>query len=206
MIQPHLGKLHRLVPLAAGLVAAAEGTAAQVRKIKRERRTSLRYKALGVGPDTPLWNELANTVVATLGPRGDKAKLARLLGVSRQRLHLFLVAKTAHPDAERTLKLLAWLQAANAASPRADSSAISPPAHSCFCQIMGFRRSAVSIKRATRSAHTAQRPCKIRSPAFPCQSNRRSRPPCDTARTRHCTKASGARRAEPTPKATRLVD
>ena len=111
MNQPHLGKLHRLIPLAAGLVAAAEGTAAQVRKIKRERRTSLRYKALGVGPDTPLWNELANAVVATLGPRGDKAKLARLLGVSRQRLHLFLVAKTAHPDAERTLQLLAWLQA-----------------------------------------------------------------------------------------------
>ena len=111
MIQPHLGKLHRLVPLAAGLVAAAEVTAAQVRKIKRERRTSLRYKSLRVGPDTPLWNELANAVVASLGPRGDKAKLARLLGVSRQRLHLLLVAKTASPDAERTLQLLAWLQA-----------------------------------------------------------------------------------------------
>ena len=111
MIQPHLGKLHRLVPLAAGLVAAAEVTAAQVRKIKRERRTSLRYKSLRVGPDTPLWNELANAVFASLGPRGDKANLARLLGVSRQRLHLLLVAKTASPDAERTLQLLAWLQA-----------------------------------------------------------------------------------------------
>ena len=111
MIQPHLGKLHRLIPLAAGLVAAADAAAAHVRKIQRERRTCLRYKTLGVGPGTPLWNELANAVVATLGPRGDKVKLARLLGVSRQRLHLFLVAKTAHPDAERTLQLLAWLQA-----------------------------------------------------------------------------------------------
>ena len=81
----------RLVPLAAGLVAAAEVTAAQVRKIKRERRTSLRYKSLRVGPDTPLWNELANAVVASLGPRGDKANLARLLGVSRQRLHLLFI-------------------------------------------------------------------------------------------------------------------
>ncbi len=111
MIQPPPGMLRRLIPLAAGLVAAADATAAPVRKIQRERRTSLRYKALGVGPSTPLWNELANAVVANLGPRGDKAKLARLLGISRQRLHLFLVAKTAQPDAERTLQLLVWLQA-----------------------------------------------------------------------------------------------
>jgi hypothetical protein len=111
MIQSPPGKLRRLVPLVAGLVAAADATAAHVRKIQRERRTSLRFKTLGVGPGTPLWNELANAVVANLGPRGDKAKLGRLLGVSRQRLHLFLVAKTAQPDAERTLQLLAWLQA-----------------------------------------------------------------------------------------------
>jgi len=40
-----------------------------------------------------------------------KAQLARLLGLPRQRLHLLLVAKTACPDAERTLLLLRWLLA-----------------------------------------------------------------------------------------------
>ena len=79
MIQPHLGKLHRLIPLAAGLVAAAEGTAAQVRKIKRERRTSLRYKALGVGAGTPLWNELANAASPPADRSGESAACPFLL-------------------------------------------------------------------------------------------------------------------------------
>ncbi len=63
------------------------------------------------GAATPLWNELATAVEQTLRKRGEKAKLARILGVSRQRLHLFVVAKTAFPDAERTLLLLQWLRA-----------------------------------------------------------------------------------------------
>ena len=109
---PHsVAALNRLVPLADGLVAAANATAAVARKLQRDRRASLRYASLRPGPDTPLWNELAATTVKALGRRGEKAKLARLLGLSRQRLHMFLVAKTALPDAERTLQLLAWLQA-----------------------------------------------------------------------------------------------
>jgi hypothetical protein len=63
------------------------------------------------GSCTPLWNELAEAVARRLRHRRDKARLARYLGVSRQRLHLLLVARTAYPDAERTLRLLVWLQA-----------------------------------------------------------------------------------------------
>ena len=111
MPQPLVGPLHRLAPSADGLIAAANATAAAARKLQRDRRPSLRYSTLRPGPDTPLWNELAAATVAALGRRGDKAKLARLLGLSRQRLHLFLVARTALPDAERTLQLLAWLNA-----------------------------------------------------------------------------------------------
>ncbi|HXA15148.1 MAG TPA: hypothetical protein VNW23_08495 [Opitutaceae bacterium] len=102
-------QFHQLLPLTEGLIAAAEATAAATRKFQRERRRSLRYTALQPGPDTPLWNELANAAASFLHRRGEKAQLARLLGLPRQRLHLLLVAKTACPDAERTLVLLHWL-------------------------------------------------------------------------------------------------
>ena len=106
-----LGRLNQLVPLADGLIAAAHATAAATRKFQRARRPSLRYAALQPGADTPLWNELAAAVAKSFHRRGEKANLARLIGVSRLRLHVLLVSKTACPDAERTLQLLAWLQA-----------------------------------------------------------------------------------------------
>lgn len=71
------------------------------------------------GPGTPLWNELARAAAAELGRYGDKAKLARILGVPRQRLHEYLVAKTACPDTERALRLLAWVMANRAGNPPA---------------------------------------------------------------------------------------
>jgi len=106
-----LGRLNQLTPLADGLVAAAQATAAATRRIARARRASSRYAALRPGPDTPLWNELAAAAAKALRRRGEKAKLARVLGVSRQRLHVLLVSKSACPDAERALQLLAWLHA-----------------------------------------------------------------------------------------------
>lgn len=110
MSSPPLGRLNQLVPLADGLVAAARATAAATRKIQRERRRTRKGTSLHPGPDTPLWNELAAAVEKALRRRGEKAKLARLIGVHRQRLHVLLVSKRAIPDAERTLQLLAWLQ------------------------------------------------------------------------------------------------
>ena len=67
------------------------------------------YRTLQPGPDTPLWNELRQRVASQLVKRGEKIVLARLLGVSRQRLHLMIKAHAAAPDAERTLLLLAWV-------------------------------------------------------------------------------------------------
>jgi hypothetical protein len=58
-----------------------------------------------------LWNELAEAARAQLRRYGDKAGLARVLGVPRQRVHQYLVDKSACPDAERTLWLLAWAHA-----------------------------------------------------------------------------------------------
>jgi hypothetical protein len=67
--------------------------------------------ALRPGADTPVWNELVKHAAPYLRKRGDKVRLARLLRLPRQRLHQLLVARSACADAERTLLLLAWVQA-----------------------------------------------------------------------------------------------
>lgn len=82
---------------------------------KPERRTRARAGwALKPGPDTPVWNELVRQAAPYLRKRGDKVRLARMLGLPRQRLHQLLVAKTACADAERTLLLLAWVRSKRA--------------------------------------------------------------------------------------------
>jgi hypothetical protein len=60
---------------------------------------------------TPLWNELAGAVRAQLTRYGEKARLGRVLGLPRQRVHELLKSRKHLPDAERTLLLLAWLHA-----------------------------------------------------------------------------------------------
>lgn len=81
---------------------------------KKPERRSRRGWTLKPGPDTPVWNELVRQAAPYLRKRGDKIRLARLLGMTRQRLHQLLVAKTACADAERALLLLAWVQAKRA--------------------------------------------------------------------------------------------
>ena len=105
-----LGALNQIAALGEVIVAAAEATARATRRLTLRRRHG-RYRALRPGPDTPLWNELAEAAAKLLRRRGDQAQLARILGLPRQRVHLLLVAKTACPDAERTLLLLYWLAA-----------------------------------------------------------------------------------------------
>ena len=79
--------------------------------LQRRRRRG-RGQTLRPGVDTPLWNELASALCAQLGRRyGDKARLGRLLGLPRQRVHELLKARRHLPDAERTLLLLVWLHA-----------------------------------------------------------------------------------------------
>ena len=78
---------------------------------QRRRREFRKWQALRPGVDTPLWNALAGAVKAQLRRRGEKVRLARMLGLSRQRFHMLVVAQTACPDAERALLLQIWLQA-----------------------------------------------------------------------------------------------
>jgi hypothetical protein len=103
-------RLQQLYPLAdAVVIGAHEAQKAAVKLWKRGRRRK-RGQVLRPGESTPLWNELARQVELALTRRGDKARLAQMLGISRQKVHVLIVAKTACPDAERTLLLLAWLR------------------------------------------------------------------------------------------------
>jgi hypothetical protein len=63
------------------------------------------------GPATPLWNSLVAQIRPLLKLRGERAQLARLLGVHRQAVTEYFTSTKRMPDAERTLLLQEWLQA-----------------------------------------------------------------------------------------------
>ena len=81
------------------------------RKPVRRRESDLAGKhcTLRPGSETPLWNQLVKTVRPMLRKRGEKTLLSRELRLPRQRVHEFLVSRTAQPDAERALHILAWV-------------------------------------------------------------------------------------------------
>lgn len=70
------------------------------------------------GHETTLWLALAAAIEPHLKPRGEKARLARVLGVSPNRIQEFFRTRTAMPDAERTLFLLLWLASRRRGSDR----------------------------------------------------------------------------------------
>jgi len=93
------------------LYEAAEAAGPHLRRIFRERRRRA-YRRRQTGPDTPFWNVLAAWLRPELRAYGDKARLARYLGVPRQRVTEYLSGRTRRlPDAELTLRLLHWLAA-----------------------------------------------------------------------------------------------
>jgi hypothetical protein len=104
-------RMRQLLPLTEILILAAEESASVVRAAYKERKRRRRGATLRPGADTPLWNELVVAAREQLSGHGAKARLARILGVPRQRVHQYLRDTTACPDAERTLLLLAWVQA-----------------------------------------------------------------------------------------------
>lgn len=75
---------------------------------KRKVRTG-RNGTLRPSPETPLWNAVIALTRPHLRRRGDRALLARELGVHRARVGEFFDRQKAMPDAERTLLLLLWL-------------------------------------------------------------------------------------------------
>ena len=69
------------------------------------------------GRPTPLWNALVAAICPHLRRHGEQAKLGRLLGLDRQTVHAYFVARIRMPDAERTLQLLTWLSAVRKGTP-----------------------------------------------------------------------------------------
>jgi hypothetical protein len=67
------------------------------------------YRRRHPGTDTPMWNVCATMLSRQLKPYGAKARLARYLGIPRQRLQDFLKGRSRLPDAEVTLRLLHWM-------------------------------------------------------------------------------------------------
>ena len=85
--------------------ARALAAAVPARKRKRDGET------VKPGVDTPLWNALASGIETQLRRRGERVRLARVLGWPRQRVTEMLRTRSLQPDAERTLLLLVWLNA-----------------------------------------------------------------------------------------------
>lgn len=97
--------------LSAELMAAAFRSAQQQAKTYQRAHRPRRGLTLKPGVETPLWNALATAVEQQLSRYGEKARLGRVLGLPRQRIHDLLKSRSHLPDGERTLLLLAWLHA-----------------------------------------------------------------------------------------------
>ena len=100
--------MHPRLRLLAGLAGFSPEAQASVRRCLAPRRKS--GGTIRPGRDTPLWNKLAAEVRPLLKRRGEKAQLARLLGLHRQAVNEFFASGSRMPDAERTLLLLEWLR------------------------------------------------------------------------------------------------
>jgi hypothetical protein len=117
-------RIETVALVAEGLVHVAQ-TLARVAARRAPAIRAGRFATLRPGAATPLWNALVVAVRAQLRRRGEKSNLARELGVPPQRVHEYFVARTAAPDAERTLVVLHWLatRPAPASRPRGGRSA-----------------------------------------------------------------------------------
>jgi hypothetical protein len=101
------------LPLSFWPIEAVLGALSDTARSSARRGLAYRRKSGGTlrpGRDTPLWNKLAAEVRPLLKRRGEKAQLARLLGLHRQAVNEFFASGSRMPDAERTLLLVDWLR------------------------------------------------------------------------------------------------
>ena len=104
-------RLNSLFAIADGLLSLGDAALLAATKAYKKHTRISRGGTIRPGPQTPLWNELAAETRRLIRKRGEKVNLGRFLGLPRQRIHQFLMEKSAGPDAERTLLLLVWVSA-----------------------------------------------------------------------------------------------
>lgn len=89
---------------------ASEAALTEIGSLSRRRRLKRGgYRTVRPGPDTPMWNLCSALLRAELRPRGAKVRLARYLGLPRQRITDFLTGRRRMPDAETLLRMLHWV-------------------------------------------------------------------------------------------------
>jgi len=101
-------RLKTWIELSEILFAAGEAGLQDLSKQLRPRRKGS-FKTLRPGPHTPMWNQLRIALRPELKIYGSKVRLARYLGIPKQRLSDFLASHRRMPDAELTLQMLYWL-------------------------------------------------------------------------------------------------
>ena len=97
------------------MVAARRASRATFRAIDRRggKRLPAPPDASTAESPTPMWDVFRDQLRAALAPPNAKARLARYLGVPRQRITDYLNGRRI-PDGEMTLRLLHWLTASRA--------------------------------------------------------------------------------------------
>lgn len=111
---------------AAAEIAARKAARSTFRSIDRRaghRRIAPTESNPAGESTTPMWNALADQLHLALQKHGAKARLARHLGVPRQRVSDFVKSRRL-PDAEMTLRMLHWLAELHAGR---DTSLVVPP-------------------------------------------------------------------------------
>lgn len=113
---PGLGRHVAGFKIASGILeslieASREIAAGRARKAAK---ASGGRRAASEAAEGAVWGALVDRVLPLLKKRGEKAKLGRELGVTRQQIHAYFNTRTAAPDAERTLRLIVWLAQAEA--------------------------------------------------------------------------------------------
>lgn len=106
-LHPRLASLMELMDIleiAAREILRDDSRRAVPGKMRPRRGATLRPSL-----ETPLWNAVIPLVQTRLRRKGDRAQLARELSVHRARIGEFFDRRSAMPDAERTLRLLLWL-------------------------------------------------------------------------------------------------
>lgn len=109
--------------LGEAMTFAAESSARAAMKALRTKRPGGRSRHAGA--ETPMWNVLRAEVRNALSTYGAKTRLARHLGLPKQRLTDFLNGRRL-PDGELMLRLLHWLSEHAAGR---DPSALMPDAN-----------------------------------------------------------------------------